>query len=659
MIKLRVKVISWLFIILTAFLCVLQIESINTNFLELAAFEDFLRSQHLSQVLVVRGPASAPDADADGSGDAIGGDWQIECHLKLLANYRVQFYRSGMSGRFEDLMFYGSPRTAVLMLNFEHILVKRHVLQAASEAGYFNNSLAWFIFGCAQESLPDERLIEEHFGGYKMGIDADITVALRSRDNSSWQLYEVYRVSQRVLSPLIVQKKADWSLDNGYQILDGFERSWVLRRRSFLGVTLLGSTAMTEKPENYDNMAYLADNENVQQLDPMQRKTYQLFQLIEAMFNFSLEMVFTDRWGELLKDGTWSGVMGQVTSGTADFAVCPIRFVLDRLPYVQYSPVLHTQPIHFLFRHPRHNHIRNIFFEPLSNQVWWCVLVLITGSTLLLLLHVRQEMRLRQSQVEHRVGFAWFTMLETYLQQGPATEMFRLASTRVLISASCVFSFMLMQFYGAFIVGSLLSDTPRSIVNLQALYDSNLAIGMENISYNYALFSNTSSKLVREVYANRICRSGEYNILSLQQGAKRIIEGRFAFHTAIDRLYRLLTELRMGETEFCELQEIMFNPPYTAGSVMPKDSPWREHLAHAVLHLRATGLMAYNDRKWMVPRPDCTLFKASRAEVDLEHFAPALFTLILAMMASGLVFLLELLLHWLPDLRRRLGAMST
>jgi len=134
MIKLQVKVISWPLIILTAFLRVLQIESINTNFLELAAFEDFLRSEHLSHVLVVRGD------DADG-------DWKIECHQKLLANYRVQFYRPEMSANFEDLMFYGSPRTAVLVLNSEHVLVRRQVFGVASEAGYFNNSLAWFILG--------------------------------------------------------------------------------------------------------------------------------------------------------------------------------------------------------------------------------------------------------------------------------------------------------------------------------------------------------------------------------------------------------------------------------------------------------------------------------------------------------------------------------
>jgi len=79
-------------------------------------------------------------------------------------------------------MFYGSPRTAVLVLNSEHVLVRRQVFGVASEAGYFNNSLAWFILGSGRESLPVEQLIDQLLSGYRMGIDADITVALRGPD---------------------------------------------------------------------------------------------------------------------------------------------------------------------------------------------------------------------------------------------------------------------------------------------------------------------------------------------------------------------------------------------------------------------------------------------------------------------------------------------
>ncbi|KAH8359284.1 hypothetical protein KR093_005662 [Drosophila rubida] len=639
MIKLQVKIILWIFIILARFSCGAQIENINSN--DLLAFEDFLRSQHLKHALVVRLPQAAR---------------QVASYRRLLANYTTQIFTPGKRVQFKELFYYEAPRTALLVDALESDAAKLWVYRAASEAGLFNNSQAWFMLACGQANRTDESIIVEHLAAYNIGIDADITVAIRDMQCGNWPLYDVYRLGQQ--TALLVEAKGQWSVAAGYRVWPKFSsQSWRRRRSNLANITLIGSTALIEKPPGYDDFSYLSNDRQLLQLDPMQRKTFQLFRLMQTMFNMSLDVRFTDNWGQLQPNGSWSGVMGQVTSGEAHFALCPMRFVLDRQRYVQFSPVLHTQLIHFLFRHPRRSNIRNIFFEPLSTEVWWCVLALVVCCILLLPLHVNLERRQHTLQrqlpaVGGHLTFVWFTILETYLQQGPALELFRLPSTRVLISASCLFSFMLMQFYGAFIVGSLLSDTPRSILTLQALYDSGLAIGMENISYNFALFGNTSNQLVRNVYTQRICRPHPSNILDIRRGAERIRDGGFAFHSAIDRMYRLLVEL-LDEHQFCELQEIMFNPPYVAGSVLPKSSPWREHLAHAVLHLGEMGLMQYNDRLWTLPKPDCSLSKATQVEVDLEHFAPALFALLLAMLASAVVFLVELLLGWISARRKQ------
>ncbi|KAM8704446.1 hypothetical protein ACLKA7_008968 [Drosophila subpalustris] len=571
-----------------------------------------------------------------------------------------------MGANFKEQFYYEAPRTALFVKEFESDIIKRWVFEAASEAGFFNNSQAWFMLGSSRANRTDESIIEEHLSAYSINIDADITVAMRRRPcgNRSFSfsllLYDVYREGQQ--APLQVESKGEWSLAAGYRLWPKFKNCWMRRRSNLNHITLIGSTALTEKPPGYDDLSYLGNDRQLLQLDPMQRKTFQLFKLMEQMFNLSLDVRFTDNWGSLQPNGSWSGVMGQITSGEAHFALCPMQFVPDRQRYVQYSPVLHTQPINFLFRHPRRNSIRNIFFEPLSTQVWWCVLALVVCSTLLLPLHVNLERRQHtlQRQLpagEGKVAFVWFTVLETYLQQGPASDLFHLPSTRLLISASCLFSFMLMQFYGAFIVSSMLSDAPRSIVSLQALYESSLDIGMEDIAYNYPIFINTTNQLVRKVYSQRICngngnrRGKQQNILDIRQGAERIREGGFAFHAAVDRIDRLLIDL-LDQQQFCELQEIMFNPPYVTSSVLAKSSPWREHLAQAVLRLGETGLKQYNDRLWTVSKPDCTLIKSMQVEVDLKHFAPALFILLLAMFASFGVFLVEILLGWISVQRQ-------
>lgn len=117
--------------------------------------------------------------------------------------------------------------------------------------------------------------------------------------------YDVYRISRQANTPLIIEKKGLWTHSGGYQKFGNFKNTWVIRRRNFLNITLIGSTVvgclpntsprslttylqipqLTEKPPGFGDMEYLADDKQLQQLDPMQRKTYQLFQLVERMFN--------------------------------------------------------------------------------------------------------------------------------------------------------------------------------------------------------------------------------------------------------------------------------------------------------------------------------------------------------------------------------------
>lgn len=138
--------------------------------------------------------------------------------------------------------------------------------------------------------------------------------------------------------------------------------------------------------------------------------------------------------------------------------------------------------------------------------------------------------------------FIVLCIMEAILMQGPAPELFRCNSTRLLIVSVSIFSILLMQFYGAFIVSSLLSEPPRTITNLQALYNSSLEVGMENVPYNYDVFMNSTNPLVHNLYKYRICNkhTNHHNIITLEEGVKRIGKGNFAFHVAIDRAYRLL-----------------------------------------------------------------------------------------------------------------------
>lgn len=205
--------------------------------------------------------------------------------------------------------------------------------------------------------------------------------------------------------------------------------------------------------------------------------------------------------------------------------------------------------IRFLLRHPKRSSIRNIFFEPLADSVWWCVLALIVITIFLLATHLYAEYRLycKRNMLQDgssktpRLDFVVLTILEAIFMQGPSPEEFYANSTRLLLTSVSAFSVLLMQFYGAFIVSSLLSEAPRTITNIPALYNSSLKIGMENVSYNFEIFASATNPLVRNIYKNRISKKGtRNNILTLEQGAQRIAQGGFAFHVSVNRAYRFL-----------------------------------------------------------------------------------------------------------------------
>ncbi|XP_037819649.1 glutamate receptor ionotropic, kainate 2 [Lucilia sericata] len=475
-------------------------------------------------------------------------------------------------------------------------------------------------------------------------IDADFTVAV-IRNTSILDLYDVYNICYDCGLPLQIEYKGNWSSETGLKILNKFRFGIAIRRKNFHNCSIKATTAILNKPRNFNrsDLDYLSDDKNFMEDDAMQRKTYQLIRLMEDMFNLKFEIHFTDKWGAKT-NGTWSGVIGLLNTHQVELSLCPLRYLLTRMQVIDYSRNIHTEKIHFLFRHPKRTSIRNIFFEPLADIVWWCILALIVVTILMLTIHVHTEYKL--SAMENHFDFIVLCIMEAILMQGPDPELFRCNSTRVLIVSVSIFSILLMQFYGAFIVSSLLSEPPRTITNLQALYNSSLEVGMENISYNYEVFINNKNPLVSNLYKYRICNkhTNHDNILTLEEGVKRIGKGNFAFHVAIDRAYRLLITF-LTESQFCDLQEVNFHQPFTfsSGVGIRKSSPYYEHITLALAMFQEAALLPYNDKKWEVNKIDCTAIKGEEVEVDLQHFAPALAFLFFAILISFVALIIEIL----------------
>ncbi|KAM7361080.1 ionotropic receptor 84a [Cochliomyia hominivorax] len=671
----------------------------NTSY-ELKVLNDFLDYNHLHRAIIIYTSSTTSISHRNKTQgcqdtDIMDNFKQLPLIRKLTENYHIQFVNT-LAINDIDYLFQSLVPRIVLFMTYQMVNDRgmEIILKLFAMREKLNKSLVWFLI--MEENMENPVMgIREKLEHLTLTIDVDITVAVY-RNNSILDLYDIYKICSDCNLPLEVEYKGNWSTETRLTILQKFRYGIALRRNNFKNAPIKAATAILNKSPNLSltDYDYLNNDKDFMEDDAMQRKTYQLLKLMENLFNFSFDIHYTNKWGAK-ENGSWTGVAGLLYNNQVEISLCPLRYLTTRLEAFVYSRNLHTEKIHFLFRHPKHSSIRNAFLEPLADIVWWCVLALIVVTILLLAIHVHMEYKLyiklqRQSpphldgknnnnnissssnntmvnvtagagvesaaiqfhfhsdlMEEHHFDFIVLCVMETILMQGPAPELFRCNSTRLLLVSISIFSILLMQFYGAFIVSSLLSEPPRTLTNLPALYNSSLEMGMENVSYNYEIFVNSTNPLIQNIYKYRICNKHrkQHNIMTLEEGVHKIGEGNFAFHVAIDRAYRLLQTF-LTESEFCDLQEVNFHPSFTfsSGVGIRKSSPYYEFVTLAIAMFQEAAILRYNDKKWEINKIDCTAIKSVTVEVDLEHFAPALVFLSFAILSSLFILMIEIII---------------
>lgn len=190
----------------------------------------------------------------------------------------------------------------------------------------------------------------------------------------------------------------------------------------------------------------------------------------------------------------------------------------------------------FVFRHPQNFYLRNPFLEPFNNTVWIVILVSLVSSSLGLVLCVTLSHKMPSTEASSsNIGLV---IIGAITQQGTSNIFYSIPS-RILFSSVLILSFLLYQFYSAFLVASLLSESPKKIDSPQKLYDSGLDIGMEDVVYNYYLFNETSA-ISKKLLMNRILKAKDKHVVPITEGLKLVKQGGFAYHADAMGAYRYL-----------------------------------------------------------------------------------------------------------------------
>lgn len=177
--------------------------------------------------------------------------------------------------------------------------------------------------------------------------------------------------------------------------------------------------------------------------------------------------------------------------------------------------------------------IGNVFVQPFNPTVWFCITAMIPVGGLFYWWNAKRE-RKYQRFLEKKLIFCLLIIWESILLQGPS-KTFRSGCMNIVIISMVLFGFMVFQFYGAFIVGSLLTWQPHTITSLCALNASKLKFGMADVAYNRDFVTHPNDPYEADIYkrVGPLVKSGE-------EGFRKVAEGGYAFGMAINDAYYFL-----------------------------------------------------------------------------------------------------------------------
>ncbi|KAJ1520929.1 hypothetical protein ONE63_004007 [Megalurothrips usitatus] len=200
---------------------------------------------------------------------------------------------------------------------------------------------------------------------------------------------------------------------------------------------------------------------------------------------------------------------------------------------------------------------------------------------------------------------------------------------------------MLQSFYTSAIVTSLLTPIPRTIRSVPDLVRSPLKVGLEDYSYNRAVFPSSTDSLTATLYRDKVLAAWPAGgFFSVADGVGRVRRGGFAFYSEDSSLYTPIQDT-FSDDEKCSLSEVELNPPFTTAATLAKGSPYRELFNRGLLLMLERGLRARQRLQWSPARPRCERETSAVAAVGLDPIFPAHAMLLIGHLAALLLLAYE------------------
>lgn len=333
-------------------------------------------------------------------------------------------------------------------------------------------------------------------------------------------------------------------------------------------------------------------------VDTMSKSNYIIVRTMMDTLNVTQRYRFHDTWGYMdpVTKRT-NGMLGDLLDGISDLGGTALFPSVERVTLYDYSSMITTTKLRFVFRAPPLSYVSNIYYLPFQSMVWLCSGAIVCVACLAIYISYHgtavcaRRRRRRQTTIDGAVATTEASEEELeasnvrgtdiiLLGVGAIAQMGSQLEAKFLSSRiSTVFFFIFLLFmytsYTANIV-SLLQATTKSIRTLEDLYNSRMSYGVDDTPYNRHYFTNVAGRIQRRIYEQKIVPTNKPDrYMNATYGLSKMRQGTFAFHAELGPTYKVI-EQTFYEHEKCGLVEMDFLGLPEPWVVVRKRSPFKE-----------------------------------------------------------------------------------
>ncbi|PSN32789.1 Ionotropic receptor 186 [Blattella germanica] len=442
------------------------------------------------------------------------------------------------------------------------------------------------------------------------------------------KLYEVYRVAEYL--PLIVQAIQKDSSSNMY-----------LRRNKLHGLVFRNIV----RPFIHLVQINRGVNNTVKKVTGY---FGELWKELQEHLKFSTQYIAPPNlsFGGVTPNGSWDGLIGFITRGSADVSSNGFQHTRDRISAVSFlNPILETK-MYVYIKKPRVSTNWDNFLSPFATIIWFIILV--TIFIIAAFLSAAWYIVTRSPKIPF-----WFIAYEAifrifgnFCNQGLDMQISS-SGCRAIIVTSHLTTTVLLAAYSAALISSLtVQDMKLPFSTYNDLlkyreYTLSTTAGTAMLTY----FQDSPTPLLKQVYKKML----EPHLNTMPHtghvGLKRICNRyKYAFFTTDQEVH-----WSYGKTD-CDIIKL----PGTSfksqvGMIIAKNSPYKDILDYYIKQFMRTGVLMRLRKKYEPRKPE--KLDPEYQELDILAMFPLLVVVLSGAVFSILVLTIELLAH--RFLRRR------